>query len=263
MLFHIPTRRERFLNAVVNGDDAKVKRMLQSRPELASAVDDFGRQPLVLARASLKRTREVERILILAAADTTAYLRELLNDYLQPYVGGSFLDPRAQFLTAEERAERGRREWEESQLKKLDHISWVLSSGTAPETTEFLIQILSHAVRKRYDDLVRVLREHLKVDTAVSSERLVALDHTEELLLAYWRHLAKQWWQAASPMTAVCDRCNCDIDEGDGFLIGTWLRCEDCTYRAVVGAYDRLRKDPDYFGPGALQQATEYHRHAP
>jgi len=262
-MIRIPSRKDRFLNAIVKGKNSKVQQLLKSHPELISVVDEYGEQPLIMAMRCPKADYALHKILIESGADTSAYVLRFVDTF-KPYVfSPSYLAPR----TGEIAVREDRELWERSRKWSLEYLSWLLSRITPAQAREWLdnrmsfaTSRLSNAVRTGQQDLELVLRQHMGIDPKVLSERLVTLDGTEELLTVYWRHLAKEWWQRQTQHTALCDHCNCEIIDGNGFLIGSWLRCDDCTYRAVVGARSKLRENPDYFGPGMLENAKDYQR---
>jgi hypothetical protein len=75
---------------------------------------------------------------------------------------------------------------------------------------------------------------------------------------SYLHHQARVWWASRPDLPAVCDGCSAPVARDSGWLIGSWLVCSACADRRFSGdALDRLKQNPDHFGPGLLELARQ------
>jgi len=80
----------------------------------------------------------------------------------------------------------------------------------------------------------------------------------------YWRYKARQWFKTQKSKDFVCDSCNTGVNiYSSSFLIGTWLRCHDCTIEKVLlPSFEKLKSDPRFFGKDEVDNAIDYILHA-
>jgi hypothetical protein len=73
----------------------------------------------------------------------------------------------------------------------------------------------------------------------------------------YRRQSAKLWWESSGRTAAICEDCNADIRQGEGFLAGSRLICDRCMRENpfYVVTLEKLRGDPDYYGANLLRKA--------
>jgi hypothetical protein len=76
---------------------------------------------------------------------------------------------------------------------------------------------------------------------------------------AYTHHLAIEWRETQAADSAICDVCNQPVPRGYGNLIGSSLYCGQCAGGQFNDeGLNHLRRDPNFFGRGVLQQAREF-----
>lgn len=81
------------------------------------------------------------------------------------------------------------------------------------------------------------------------------------VLRAFWRHRAQEWWPAQARSQAICDSCNSSVARPEGFLVGSSLYCPACCDNTLgPNALSKLKQNPDYFGSGELQRARAFAR---
>ncbi len=97
--------------------------------------------------------------------------------------------------------------------------------------------------------------EILEAAGAISDEVTLA---DMEALRTYMQALAREWWSKGQRAEACCDVCNKRINFGEGYLIGSWLKCEDCCGLGP-DALVRLNADQNHFGKGTLEAARRFY----
>lgn len=74
----------------------------------------------------------------------------------------------------------------------------------------------------------------------------------------YLSYRARQWWasQPTDRMSAICDVCNQDVDREDGYLVGSWLYCNECGENKISdNMLGMIQRNPDFYGEGVLEAA--------
>ena len=68
------------------------------------------------------------------------------------------------------------------------------------------------------------------------------------------------WWERSGRTAGICDDCNADIRQGEGFLAGSHLICDRCMRENPLNVVtlDKLREDASYYGPNSLRKARRF-----
>lgn len=152
-----------------------------------------------------------------------------------------------------------------AEIARLDR-SRVVSELAADRLTDpaVLIQIANNRDLPEGTRAVAVkkLRERHGARPAIAVSGITASVDLQ-MIRTYVRHLASEWWkdQDESREHAVCDACNGPVQRDSGYLMGTWLRCEQCGDRWFApGNETTLRDNPDFYGRGVLEKARTFDR---
>ena len=132
-----------------------------------------------------------------------------------------------------------------------DIVRDLVESGAAVnQKDEYHDTAIMIAGRTGHSNIVEIL----KVAGAISDEVTLA---DVNALRDYMQALAREWWSKARKVEAVCDVCNKKINSGEGYLIGSYLKCEGCCGLGP-DALVRLNADQNHFGIGVLDAARKY-----
>lgn len=82
-----------------------------------------------------------------------------------------------------------------------------------------------------------------------------------EAIRRYWRELAQAWRKSQQRSQGICNDCNDDIAQGQGYLFGTDLICENCVRKGLLTeGLESLRNNPHYYGSALLRKARPFRR---
>ena len=77
-----------------------------------------------------------------------------------------------------------------------------------------------------------------------------------DALRRLWRFEAERSWQASSRTEGWCDGCTAPLHRGEGYLIGSWLYCEECVNEP--DPLTTLRENRNFYGVGAVDKARQF-----